>query len=101
MNAEPDEPMPEVSKDKFYEVTDSLRETFISKAKDPVEQQTGGTFSLLAAFGRSGDGDEENETPYEGKSAAQLWIWPFQEYFVCDNKHNNLHNITAINFHYA
>lgn len=62
----PEVPLPEVSKDKFYEISDSLKDTFISKAKAPTQQS--GTFSLLAAFGKAGNEQtEDTGMEYEGQ----------------------------------
>ncbi|KAJ8302310.1 hypothetical protein KUTeg_021297 [Tegillarca granosa] len=58
--AEKDEPVeetPVVGREKFYEVTDSLRQAFVQKETEEDNKQK--SFSLLAAFGRTEDADDD------------------------------------------
>lgn len=64
--------LPEVSQEKFYEMSDSLRDTFVSKATG--ETQQGGTFSLLAAFGKATDKQQDLPKDYEGFHNNQISI---------------------------
>ncbi|XP_052272322.1 nucleolar protein 8-like isoform X3 [Dreissena polymorpha] len=52
-----EEPMPEVGKEKFYEISESLKEAFAPRS----QERTGSAgFSLLAAFGRVKDSEDED-----------------------------------------
>lgn len=59
-NEENEEVLPEVSKDKFFEVSDSLKDAFKPSSKD-LDEPKG--FSLLSAFGTgtSKENDIEND----------------------------------------
>lgn len=71
----PEVVIPEVSKEKFYEMSSSLRDTFVGKAKGETEQS--GSFSLLAAFGRSNQNqdNEKKEMEYEGKTTTSRFLY--------------------------
>lgn len=56
--------VPQVSKDRFYEVSDSLTQVF----RDKQTTTSGETsFSLLSAFASRDDGDDQQEIEYTGK----------------------------------
>ena len=72
METEPAEILPEVTKDKFYEISDSLKNTFVQKANAPsAAPSSGGGFSLLAAFGtQQSDDNDSNHGNNQGKTGS-------------------------------
>jgi len=63
--------VPEVSKDKFFEISDNLRDTFTNKGSGAMSGNKGGGFSLLAAFGRATEEDmEEKGHDFDGETRS-------------------------------
>ncbi|WAR02963.1 NOL8-like protein [Mya arenaria] len=64
--------MPEVSKEKFYEVSDTLRNTFTSRTPG----QGGEGFSLLAAFGQQHSDDDEDRQGHDFHADGEAVVIP-------------------------
>lgn len=84
---EPVEETPVVGKEKFYEVTDSLRQAFVQKETEDADK--GKSFSLLAAFGRTEDpdddkmdehrDDDDRDTEMKSIVSGNKNVFPWQE----------------------
>ncbi|XP_076110217.1 nucleolar protein 8-like isoform X1 [Mytilus galloprovincialis] len=83
-NEENEEVLPEVSKDKFFEVSDSLKDAFKPSSKD-LDEPKG--FSLLSAFGTgtSKENDIENDENAEDSGMKTLQhkssLFPWEQQF--------------------
>ncbi|XP_060062959.1 nucleolar protein 8-like [Ylistrum balloti] len=67
------EPLPEVSSEKFYEVSSALEDAF-KKAGETESKLESGGFSLLAAFGsKQEDNDQVDDMQAESTSPTQKW----------------------------
>ncbi|XP_060592460.1 uncharacterized protein LOC132747157 [Ruditapes philippinarum] len=70
LETEPAVILPEVTKEKFYEISDTLKNTFVEKAKATTDApSSGGGFSLLAAFGTHYSDDDSDDDANVAKGA--------------------------------
>jgi hypothetical protein len=70
LETEPAVILPEVTKEKFYEISDMLKNTFVEKAKATTDApSSGGGFSLLAAFGTHYSDDNSDDDANVAKGA--------------------------------